>query len=165
VSASRISRACGTIVSITSLAAIAGLTGVVSCASASQVTSRNEAAANPRPMEGTVAVLTTAELKGCKDQRECAEGQAVRALLFVGVPDSPQPRPLVPNEQEAVKAHHAFFTDLLEKKGFTRYIVRVGEGTPTSSTRPDEKQWNVVVNNDALRRALETAGVIRRFGY
>ena len=138
--------------------------GLVACGSAPGP-SRSEVSASPRPFEGTIAVATTIDTKSCRDPRECAEGEAIRALLFMGVPGSAIPRPMVANEKEAKQAHREFFADLLEKKGFTKYIVRVDDGAATSPDHPNEKRWNVVVNSDALRRALESAGVIRKFGY
>jgi hypothetical protein len=133
------------------------------CASPRTAT-RTEAAPDVRSLEGTVSVLATADSKGCRD-RACIQEDAVRAVLFVGVPGSRIPKAMVPNEQEAVRDHRTFFTDLLEKKGYDRFIVRVSEATSTSATHVEEKAWNVVINTDALRRALEEAGVIRRFGY
>jgi len=43
--------------------------------------SRIEGGAGLPSMEGTIAVLTTADGKGCADPRECAQRDALRALL------------------------------------------------------------------------------------
>ncbi|HEY4304503.1 MAG TPA: hypothetical protein VGM82_08560 [Gemmatimonadaceae bacterium] len=134
------------------------------CAGSAPGASRTEVSTAPR-FEGTIAVATTIDPKACGDARVCAEEQAVRSVLFMGVPGSSMPKAMVPNESEAKQAHAAFFTDLLEKKGFQKYIVRVDDSAVTSTEHPEEKRWNVVINSDALRRALESAGVIRKFGY
>jgi hypothetical protein len=134
---------------------------VAACAS-TPTPSRVEVGANPRALEGTIAVATTFDSKGCQD-RECVEADAVRALLFMGVPGSTIPRAMVANEQEARQSHKEFFTDLFEKKGFAKYVVRVDE--EKAESRQGDKRWNVIINSDALRRALESAGVVRKFGY
>lgn len=124
-----------------------------------------EGAAAPRPIEGTVAVRTTLTGKRCRDAGECAQEQAVRSLLFVGVPDSPIPRPMIADEQQAVQQHKVFFDDFFARKGYARYIVRVTAGTTAPGAPADSESFVVLVNTDALRSALEKAGVVRRFGY
>lgn len=124
-----------------------------------------EGAAAPRPIEGTVAVLTTLTGKKCRNAGECAQEQAVRSLLFVGVPDSPIARPMIANEQQAMQQHKAFFDELFARKGYARYIVRVNAGATAPGAPAGSESFAVLVNTDALRSALEKAGVVRRFGY
>lgn len=124
-----------------------------------------EGAAVPRPIEGTVSVLTTLTGKKCRNAGECAQEQAVRSLLFVGVPDSPIARPMIANEQQALQQHRVFFDDLFARKGYARYIVRVTAGARAPGAPADAESFVVLVNTDALRTALEKAGVVRRFGY
>ena len=124
-----------------------------------------EGAANPRPMEGTVAVLTTLTGERCRNPGECAQEQAIRSLLFTGVPDSPISRPMVANEDQALRQHKAWFEALFSKKGYTRYVVRVSPGASAPGAPRDAQSFVVLVNSDALRRALEQAGIIRRFGH
>ena len=108
----------------------------------------------------TVAVTVSRVADDCDDAVLCAEIDAVRALLFTGVPGSGVPRPLIRNEQEARARHAVYFDALLKEGGHARYIVRVA---PAASGVRDA--WTVIVNHDALRIALEQQGVIRRFGY
>ncbi len=124
-----------------------------------------EGAADPRPIEGTVAVLTTLTGERCRNPGECAQERAVRTLLFTGVPDSPINRPMVANEEQALRQHKAWFDALFAKKGYTRYIVRVSGVAPMTGSPRDAQAFVVLVNTDALRRALEQAGIVRRFGY
>lgn len=131
---------------------------VAACASTKTAT-RTEAAPDVR-LEGTISILATADKKGCRE-RDCVQEDVVRNLLFVGVPGTRIDKPMVPNEQQAMRDHKAFFADLLDKKGYGRFVVRVSEGRSAA----DDKAWNVVINTEALRKALEDAGVVRRFGY
>ncbi len=106
---------------------------------------------------GTLAIRVTLGDADCdRDDRECAEVSAIEALLFTGVPGTALPRPMVRNEREARERFADYFEGLLEEGQHGRYVVRVVDGGTDSYT--------VVVNHDALRRALEQEGVIRRFG-
>ncbi len=124
-----------------------------------------EGAANPRPMDGTVAVLTTLTGQPCDEQRDCAQRQAMRALLFTGIPDSPNSRPMVGDEAQALRQHKGFFENLLDRKGYTRYVVRVSDSAAAPGAPPASQSFTVLINTTALRTALEQAGVIRKFGY
>lgn len=109
---------------------------------------------------GTVTVRATPR-DGCGgDQRSreaCAVAEAVRSVLFVGVPGSALPLPLVRDERGARATHPQYFDELLQQKGYRRYVLR-------STAEAGSGVWVVVLNGDALRRSLEQAGVIRRLG-
>jgi hypothetical protein len=124
-----------------------------------------ESAPTPRPIEGTVAVLTTLTGERCRNPAECAQERAVRNLLFVGVPGSPIARPMVNDEQQALRQHAAYFDELFGRKGYARFVVRVNERAAAPGAPRDAQSYVVLVNTDALRRSLEQAGVVRRFGY
>lgn len=124
-----------------------------------------EAAPGVAAPERTVAVqVSEAGDRRCRDSR-CAEVQAIRRLLFTGVPGSAIPRAMVPNENEVVAAHPAFFKRLFDRDGPRPYIVRVDNGGEGSVAGMQGKTWIVIVNYDALRQALVREGVVRSFGY
>ena len=108
----------------------------------------------------TVAVMVSQENEGCSPASRCAQVEAVRRLLFTGVPGSAIPRAMVRNEQEAMSRHAEFFEDLLENRGHERYVVSATE----ESGAGGERTWVVVVNHEALRITMEDAGIIRKFG-
>jgi hypothetical protein len=107
---------------------------------------------------GTAAVNVTQRNPGScgGTELECAERSAMEALLFTGVPGTSLPRPMVPNEKQARRQHSDYFDTLFEGGEYQRYVVRVVEG--------GEAAYTVVLNHAALRRNLEQAGVIRKFG-
>ena len=117
------------------------------------------AAGNTDTPNATVAVSVTRINSDCRssDERRCAEVDAIRQLLFVGVPGTNRPRAMIRNEAAATAEYQRFFEDLLENGGHARYVVRA-IGDVTSS-------WTVVINHQALRIALEQEGVIRGFGF
>jgi len=119
-----------------------------------------EAAAGERVPERTLAVSVTQSVGVCEDDSRCAQVEALRALLFTGVPGSAVPRAMVPRAGEALDNHPAVFEDLLEGEGYRPYIVR----SEVSDSADGQDTWIVVVNHDALRIHLEDAGVIRKFG-
>jgi len=110
--------------------------------------------------ERTVAVVVSQENENCSPAARCAQVEAVRALLFTGVPGSDIPRAMVRNEQEAMSRHADFFEELLENRGHERYIVSSTE----ESGGGGERTWVVIVNHEALRITMEDAGIIRKFG-
>ncbi|MGH7617946.1 MAG: hypothetical protein ACREPM_12015 [Gemmatimonadaceae bacterium] len=115
--------------------------------------------------EGTVSVTITQVRSDCTDETRCAGVEAIRALLFVGVPGSTVSRAMVADENAARKQHASFFRQLLEQGGHARYLQSVRRETAGARTAQDTRAWTVVVNYEALRLALEKEGVLRKFGY
>jgi hypothetical protein len=143
---------------------LAALVVASACASAPRG-AMVEGAANAQPLEGTVAVRTTLTGKPCDDAERCAQIEAVRAVLFLGVPNSPASKPLVSDESAAMKANRAYFDDLLGKNGYAKFIVRSAGGALAARDPGRSAAYTVVVNLQTLRTSLENAGVIRRFGF
>jgi hypothetical protein len=115
--------------------------------------------------EGTVAVTVTRIDSDCRQENRCAEVEAIRTLLFTGVPGSTIRRAMVANERAALEAHAEFFRELFDEGGHGKYVTGVMRGT-AAATAPDNAQvWTVVVNYEALRIALENEGIIRKFGW
>ena len=110
----------------------------------------------------TVAVSISRTGEGCRDAARCAEVEAVRALLFTGVPGSAIPRAMVRNETQALAQHRAYFKKLLDDGGHARYIVRTSSQKASGES---DTSWIIIVNHEALRIALEREGILRRFGY
>jgi hypothetical protein len=127
------------------------------CGSRASYDSIEGAGGSMNAPRGTVAIGVTLRDDDCgRPERECAELSAIEALLFTGVPGTSFPRPLVTNERQAREQHSEYFERLFEQGEHGRYVVRVAERGSDSFT--------VLVNHDALRRALVQEGVIRRFG-
>ena len=132
---------------------------LLAACSGNQTQTMVEPAENTDTPNATVAVSVTRGDSDCssRDERRCAELDAIRQLLFVGVPGTNRPRAMIRNEAAATAEYQRFFEDLLENGGHARYVVRA-IGDVTSS-------WTVVINHQALRIALEQEGIIRKFGY
>jgi hypothetical protein len=144
------------------LAAVAAFPGACAKPRASPMTLP---AADVELETGTVAVNTTVDARQCRDDSGCAQSEALRMLLFTGVPGSRVPRPMVADESAARTKHGAFLNELFEKGGYRRYVVSTARGSAPPGTAGDTRTWTIVVNVDALRATLERQGIVRRFGY
>lgn len=135
---------------------------VFAACSGNQTQTMVEPAGNTDTPSATVAVSVTRIDSDCssRDERRCAELDAIRQLLFIGVPGTNRPRAMIRDEAAAIAAHRRFFEELLEDGGHARYIVRA-----TGDRVNDTSFWTVVINHQALRIALEQEGVIRGFGF
>ena len=73
-------------------------------------------AGNTDTPNATVALSVTRINSDClsRDERRCAEVDAIRQLLFVGVPGTNRPRAMIRNEAAATAEYQRFFEDLLE---------------------------------------------------
>jgi hypothetical protein len=135
---------------------------VLAACSGNQTQTMVEPAGNTDTPNATVAVSVTRIDSDCssRDERRCAELDAIRQLLFVGVPGTNRPRAMIRDETAAIAAHRRFFEELLDDGGHARYIVRA-----TGDRVNESSSWTVVINHQALRIALEQEGVIRAFGF
>jgi hypothetical protein len=96
-----------------------------------------------------------------------AEQKVFDVLFFRGLPESKQKIPLIgSNEQEEKSKHKNYFDSFYDGKRHKTFVMSV---IPVSNAKAKGRQkmvtLDVKVNLSALRRDLETFGVIRKFGY
>lgn len=146
------------------LAAAFGALAIAACASSSQPAVSTQAFVEAAPdeivPERTMAVSVTQSAGVCDDDSSCAQVEAIRAVLFTGVPGSAVPRAMIRRQGDAWRDHEDVLNALLEGNGHRTYVVR----SEVVSSRDGQDVWIVVVNHDALRIHLEEEGVIRKFG-
>ncbi len=93
-----------------------------------------------------------------------AERNAIENLLFKGIPNSNQEKPLIENESKSLNDHSAFFEDFISNRGFQKYI--------TSSLVADDYQngkyhlitQNITIDLTNLRSFLVSNGILQKFG-
>ena len=97
---------------------------------------------------------------------ENAERNAFEAVLFRGVPGSEYTKPMVSNETESRNMHSDFYRTFFEERGYKTYLLSSKTSTDFDLMKMRQKNLDAVIkiNVDALRRGLEQAGVIRKFG-
>ena len=93
-----------------------------------------------------------------------AEINALNNLLFKGIPNSNQEKPMIANEQLAKSANTAFFERFIEGNGYQAFIT-------TSQTLEDYEQkkihfvkQKIIFDLTNLRNHLQSNGVTKKFG-
>lgn len=145
------------------LALAAACVWAVPAAAQKNLALQGQVTAGAEPEEpGTVVLVASTPEKNRRKGVVDAQARCVRAILFVGVPGSAVPQPLVPNEAEARARSPGYFEQLIEGQGFAPYIVRSQELEPQVEKGTT---WQVTINYVALRTALEQRGAVRKFGF
>lgn len=95
---------------------------------------------------------------------EYAVRNAFENLLFKGIPDSNQEKPLVANEHESLKMKSSFYDDLLIKREYQKFIMH--SELRNSSGKSGSYQSSVFLKIDlgALKVHLEQNDITRKFG-
>lgn len=115
----------------------------------------------------TITLRSVGYAKNAKLATSAAETSAVKALMFYGIPNTQQSRPMVEESMEqALKDHKKFLTPFFDKDGYRNVITR--SVTVRKFGKDENKQksitLDVTINVRALRTELERNGVIRKFG-
>jgi hypothetical protein len=118
--------------------------------------------------EGTVSVRAT----GIGTNREKAilngEQKVFDVLFFRGLPESTQKLPLIgSNETEEKARHKKYFDEFYDGQRHRSFIMSSIPVSDLAKYKNGQKMISVdvKVNLNALRRDLETFGIIRKFGY
>lgn len=111
--------------------------------------------------------VITVNSKGFASDRSAAvyyaERNAMENILFKGIPGSNQRQPIVSNEESAWQNHANVLNKLLNDD-YGRFIMN-SETSNSSEGSPVEIQRIITIDINALRKHLETEGVVRKFGY
>jgi hypothetical protein len=97
-----------------------------------------------------------------------AEQKVFDILLFRGLPESAQKLPLIGSDESGEKEKHKkYFDDFYVGRRHRTFVMSSIPVTDLTKYRDGQKMItiDVKVNLSALRRDLETFGVIRKFGY
>jgi hypothetical protein len=97
-----------------------------------------------------------------------AEQKVFDVLFFRGLPESAQKLPLVgSNESEEKARHREYFDGFYDGRRHRTFVMSSIPVTDLKKYKDAQKTItvDVKVNLSALRRDLETFGVIRKFGY
>jgi hypothetical protein len=118
--------------------------------------------------EGTVTVRAVGIGTNRDDAILNAEQKAFDVLFFRGLPESTQKLPLIGSNETDEKAKHGKYFD--EFYGGQRHRTFIMSSIPVSDLAKYRKgqktiSVDVKINLNALRRDLETSGVLRKFGY
>lgn len=93
-----------------------------------------------------------------------AEVNALENLLFRGIPGSNQENPMIADEKNAFKKHNEFLKRLLDQGTYRQFMIASeNENTQLFNNMTQVKQL-ITIDLKALRKHLESNGVIRSFG-
>jgi hypothetical protein len=116
--------------------------------------------------QGTMVVQTTGYGKNQSEAVEDAQVNAIKVLLFKGLPGTELNVPLIENENDANSKYRDYFQNLFQQGNYIKFIM-----SSTESANPIIKGGNktitlaVKINYNSLRKDLEQNQVIRKFGY
>lgn len=118
--------------------------------------------------QGTSLLKAWGQANTQKQAIEEAKKNAIRALLFKGVPNSPDMRPII-SQPGAEQQHRQYFETFFAKGGtYQRFISKVNDAVDPADRIHTGKQYKVgvvvAVNRNELIKELEAAGIIKKFG-
>ncbi|MDR3266877.1 MAG: hypothetical protein LBT24_04820 [Tannerella sp.] len=97
-----------------------------------------------------------------------AEQKVFDVLFFRGLPESKQKLPMIgSNETKEKSTHKKYFDEFYDGRRHKTFVMSSIPVSNAVNVKDGQKQItvDVKVNLSALRRDLETFGVIRKFGY
>ena len=117
-------------------------------------------------ISGVIHLRSAGKGKKEEDAISDAEKNAFNALLFVGIPNSSQQRPMVPDEASAKSSNPVYFENFFNKKGYRDFITSIANSGFGKDKDDDMKTTNIDVriNFSALRANLENNNIIKKFG-
>jgi len=117
-------------------------------------------------VDGTITLRAIGEGSN-KNSVASAQQKVITALLFRGIPESPEKFPLIGTSEGEEKAKHPeYFNSLYDGQ---RYKSFISSTIPTTSVYREsgsrKTAFDIKVNVNALRSDLEANKIIRKFGY
>lgn len=125
--------------------------------------------------QGTAVIKAWGISSSIKNAKEEAKRNAVRAILFNGFPSSANVnstdlRPMI-TDPNAEQIHKEYFEQFFKKDGKYLQFVQFADETGKIATGDMVRKGSqykvgmvVIVNKNNLRRELENAGIIKKFG-
>jgi hypothetical protein len=121
-------------------------------------------------VEGTILFKIYSYGKNEDDCIANAKRNAIKAIIFNGIPGSDLQKPLV-TDIEALTTHKDYFTIFFQNKGkYLQYVSLSTDGSIDSNDRLKVGKYikvgiAVLVQKTALRNELEKAGIIKSLGH
>jgi len=112
----------------------------------------------------TITLTSEARAENAGKASYFAEINAFENLLFKGIPNSNQEKPLVSNESKSVSKHQAFYQDLLDKRGYERYVMSSLLNQKYESGGVHTVVQEIQIDLHSLRKVLEQNNIIKSFG-
>ncbi len=114
--------------------------------------------------EGVIHLVSEASAESLDKAVSFAERNAVENLLFKGIPNSNQEKPMVPNEIEALQSHPEYFKSLIKNGRFQRFVMKSEVLSNSNENRIYYIKQKISIDLNALRSDLEQNKIVRKFG-
>jgi hypothetical protein len=116
--------------------------------------------------QGTIAVKSTGYGKNRTEAVVDAQKNALRTIMFYGIPGTELNIPLIENVNEAKSKKSKYLNDFFENDNYANFIMSFVESSDLTKVKGGKKiTVDVKINFSALRKDLEQNQVIRKFGY
>ena len=136
-----------------------------------KITSTPSVSLMERDAQGLVSLTATGYGNNQADREHSAQRIAFETILFKGLPSSATSAlrlPMIEKPTEAQSKNKAFFNAFFEKgkmQDFVQSMAVSGGQRKLASKHSMAQEFALKINYDALRKHLESEGVIRKFGY
>ncbi len=112
----------------------------------------------------TITLISTHRAENQQTAIVYAEVNALENLLFRGIPGSNQENPLIEDEKNAFKKHNEFLKRLLDQGTYRQFMIASENDSTQQQNNSVEVRQLVTIDLKALRKHMESNGVIRSFG-
>ncbi len=114
--------------------------------------------------KNTVTLASTATASGDTEGIYYCERNALENLLFRGIPGSNQENPMIENEGQAYSNARNALDDLILRDGYRKFLIQSYMDDSYKAGKAKTRRQIVKFDLQALRKHLEGAKIIRKFG-
>ena len=116
--------------------------------------------------QGTIAVESIGYGNTQSEAVADAQINAIKILLFKGLPGTELNVPLIENENDAKSTYRDYFQNLFEQGNYIKFIMSsTVSSSPIKKVKIKKITLDLKINYNSLRKDLEQNQVIRKFGY
>ena len=112
----------------------------------------------------TISLVSESFAQNAAQAQEYAVRNAFENLLFKGIPNSNQEKPLAPNEASFKSDHKKTYDALIKDRDYQLFIIDSSVKSSVKSGDGHSTKVLLKIDLQAFRSYLEKAGAIRKFG-
>lgn len=114
--------------------------------------------------KNTITLSSTSTAGKAQDLTYYCERNALENLLFRGIPGSNQENPMIENESVAYAGGKGALDDLILRDGYRKFLIQSYKEDEYSSGKGTSRVQIVKFDLQAMRKHLESVGLVRKFG-
>lgn len=118
------------------------------------------------PSQGVVILRASGSGINASKAEQDASLRAVKKLLFIGLPNSPQQNAMIEGGESSFKKKNSSYFKAFMESDYKQFIMtNVLDAKIAEKSNYYEAFYEVKINVNALRRSLEKKNVITKFGF